>query len=87
MKTFTAYVLATVVVAAVTVPTFASAQDVGIRIGGDREMSRDRGEYRGDREYRGVRAEFRGHREGWHRGWNRDRDRVVIIKRRHHHWD
>jgi hypothetical protein len=35
----------------------------------------------------GARAEMREHRDhGWHRGWHH-RDRVVVVKRSHHHWD
>jgi hypothetical protein len=61
-------------------PTFASAQDVRVRIGEDRLVSHDH-----DRGYHDARAEYRGDR-GWHRGWH-NRDRVVVIKHRHHHWD
>ncbi len=79
------YALAAVATLALAAPSIANAQDVRVRIGGDRdrEVIRDRG------EYRGVRAEFRGDRDrGWRRdGWRRDRDRVVIIKRRHRDWD
>ena len=65
--------LATIAVAA---PTVASAEDFGVRVGGDR----DRGEFRERGEFRGARAEFRDHDR-----WDRDRgDRTVIIKRRHH---
>jgi hypothetical protein len=36
----------------------------------------------------GARAEFREHRDyGWHRGWRHHGDRVVVIKRGHHHYD
>ncbi len=75
--------LATIATLAVAAPTIASAQSIGIRVGGDRDFHRDRG------EIRGARAEFRGHDRGLHRGWrNHHADRVVIIKRhRHHHWD
>ena len=82
------YTLAAVATLAIAASGIANAQDVRVRIGGDRDMIRDRGEFRGDREYRGARAEFRGdHDRGWHRGWRHDRDRTVIIKRRHHDWD
>lgn len=75
-----AYAFAAAVVATIIAPTFASAQDVRVRIGEDRGMSRDY-----DRDYRGPRAEYRGDR-GWHCGW-RNRDRVVVIKQRRHRWD
>jgi hypothetical protein len=75
-----AYAFAAAVVATMTVPSFANAQDVRVRVGGDRGMSRDY-----DRGYRGPRAEYRGDR-GWHRGWGH-RDRVVVIKQRRHRWD
>ena len=79
---FVAYAFAATVVATLIAPTMATAQDVRVRIGDDRGMSRDY-----DRGYRGPRAEFRDHDRGLHRGW-RNRDRVVIIKeRRHHRWD
>lgn len=67
--------------AAVVAPNMANAQDIRVRVGGDRGM------YSHDRGFHDHRAEFRGHRDrGWHRGW-RNRDRVVIVKeRRHRHW-
>jgi len=79
--------LAALAAIAVAAPTIASAEDFGVRVGGDHH--RDRGEFRGHEEFRGARAEFRDHDRGWHRGWDRDRgERTVIIKRRHHHeWD
>jgi hypothetical protein len=62
------WALPAIAVFAIAAPGVANAQDVRVRIGGDRQMTRDRGEFRGDREYRGVRAEFRGdHDRGWHR--------------------
>jgi hypothetical protein len=71
--------LATIAVAA---PTIASAEEFGVRVGGDHQ--RDRGEFREHREFRGARAEFRDHDRGMHRGWDRDRgNRTVIIKRHH----
>jgi hypothetical protein len=71
--------LATIAVAA---PTIASAEEFGVRIGGDHHG--DRGEFREQREFRGARAEFRDHDRGMHRGWDRDRgNRTVIIKRHH----
>ena len=79
-----AYAFAATVIATFAAPTFASAQDVRVRIGDDRGISRgyDRGY---DRGYHGPRAEYHGDR-GWHRGW-RHRDRVVVIKERRRHWD
>jgi hypothetical protein len=83
--------LATIATLAVAAPTIGSAQEIGVRIGGDRDFHRDRDEFRERGEFRGARAEFGGHQDrGWHRGWDRDRrsDRVVIIKKhRHHDWD
>ena len=75
------YVLAALATIAVGVPTIASANDFGVRIGGYRDYYRDD---------RGPRVEFYGHDRGWHRGWyHRDRDydgnRTVVIRR--HHWD
>jgi hypothetical protein len=70
--------LATIAVAA---PTVASAESFGFRIGSDRDYYRDRD------EFRAPRAEFYEHDRGWHRGWDRDRDRTVIIKRRRHWHD
>jgi hypothetical protein len=84
MKKF-AYVFAALATIAVAAPTVASAEEFGIRVGGDRDMYRDR-------DFRGARAEFaygehdRGLHRGWYRGEHRGRDRVVIIKR-HHYWD
>jgi hypothetical protein len=73
------YVLAALAAIAVAAPTVASAQSFGFRIGGDRDYYRDR-------DYYGPRAEFYGHDRGLHRGWYRDDDRRVVIKR-HHYWD
>ena len=78
MKKLT-YVLAALATIAVAAPTVASAQSFGFRIGGDRDYYRDR-------DYYGPRAEFYGHDRGLHRGWYRDGDRTVVI-RRHHYWD
>jgi hypothetical protein len=74
-----AYVLAAIATLAVAVPTVASAEGFGFRVGSDRDY------YYRDRDYYGPRVEFR-HDYGWHRGWYRDGDREVII-RRHHYWD
>ena len=87
MKHF-AIALATIATLAVAAPTISSAEEIGVRIGGDRDFRRDRGEFRERGEFHGARAEYRD--RGWHRGWDRDRrsDRVVIIKKqRHHDWD
>ncbi len=75
------YVLAAVATIAVAVPTMASADSFGFRIGSDRDYYRDR-DY-----YPTPRAEFYGHDRGLHRGWyNHDGDRTVVIKR-HRYWD
>ena len=78
-----AYALFALISAMVLAPTLANAtnaHDARVRIGDDRGMSRDyhRGHY-------GPRTEYR-HDRGWHRGWP-NRDRVVVIKQRRHHWD
>ena len=67
------YAVAALGALVIAAPTLASAETVVIR--------RDHhGPY-------GARAEFREHRDhGWHRGWHH-RDRVVVVKRNHHHWD
>jgi hypothetical protein len=83
-----AYAFAALATIAVVTPTIASAEEFGIRVGGDRDVYRDHR----DREFRGARAEFnygerdRGRHRGWYRGEGRGHDRVVIIKR-HRHWD
>jgi hypothetical protein len=74
-----AYVFAALATLAVAAPTVASAEGFGFRIGSDRDYYRDR-------DYYGPRAEFYRHDNGWHRGWYRDGDREVII-RRHRYWD
>jgi hypothetical protein len=80
-----AYAFAALATISLASPTIASAEEFGIRVGGDRDMHRDRG-------FRGARAEFaygehdRGLHRGWHRGYHRGHDRMVIIKR-HRHWD
>jgi hypothetical protein len=73
------YVLAALATIAVAAPTVASAEGFSFRFGGDRDYYRDR-------DYYGPRAEFYGHDRGWHRGWYRDGDRSVVI-RRHHYWE
>ena len=84
MKKF-AYAFAALATIAIAAPTIASAEEFGIRVGGDGDMYRERG-------FRGARAEFaygehdRGFHRGWHRGYHRGHDRMVIIKR-HRHWD
>ncbi|MBR0895179.1 hypothetical protein JQ616_09500 [Bradyrhizobium tropiciagri] len=75
------YALAAVAALSIAAPTIASAQGVGVYIGGDRG-------YYGDR-YDGRRV-YREYDRGWHHGWynhHRDyyRDRGVVI--RGHDWD
>ena len=66
---------------AVVAPALASAEELGVRVGGDRDMYRDR-------DFRAARAEFaygehdRGPPRGSYRGAHRGHDRVSIIKRR-----
>jgi hypothetical protein len=70
-------------------PAVASAEEFSVRVGGERDMYRDRGEYR-TREFRGARAEYGydRHDRGLHRGWYKDRGgRTLIIRRHHRHWD
>jgi hypothetical protein len=64
--------LATLATIAVAAPTVATANDFGVRVGGDHY--RDRGEFRHRDEFRGPRVEFREHDRGFHRGFDRDRD-------------
>ena len=74
---------------AVGFSTVASAEEFSVRVGSDRDLYRDRGEYRTSREFRGARAEYGydRHDRGLHRGWYKDRgERTVIIKKRHRHW-
>jgi hypothetical protein len=67
------YVVAALGALAIVAPTMASAETVVIKGG-------HHGGY-------GARAEMREHRDhGWHRGWHH-RDRVVVVKRSHRHWD
>ena len=73
-------ILATLATIAVAAPSVASAESFGFRFGSDRDYYRDR-----DYSY-GPRAEFYGHDRGLHRGWYRDDDRAVVIKR-HRYWD
>jgi len=67
---------------AVVAPALASAEELGVRVGGDRDMYRDR-------DFRAARAEFaygehdRGVDRGRYRGAHRSHDRVVIVKRHH----
>jgi hypothetical protein len=66
------YVIAALGAIAIAAPSIASAETVVIK--------------RGDHHHGyGARAEFREHRDhGWQRGWRHDRDRMVVIKKRHH---
>ena len=80
-------VLAALAAIAVSAPTIASADDIGIRIGGDRDHGdRERGEMHRDhdRERGGMRVEMRGDRDHERGGW---RNHVVIEHRRHRHDD
>lgn len=70
------FVVAALGALVIAAPTLASAETVVIKRGG---YHHHHGPY-------GARAEFRGHRDyGWHRGHHRDR--VVVVKRSHRHWD
>lgn len=70
------FVVAALGALVIAAPTLASAETVVIKRGG---YHHHHGPY-------GARAEFRGHRDyGWHRGHHRDK--VVVIKRSHRHWD
>ncbi|WP_041802247.1 hypothetical protein [Rhodopseudomonas palustris] len=65
------YALAALSIAALAVPSIASAETTVIK-----KVYRD-----------GPRAEMRGHHDrGMHRGKHRGADRVVIIKKRHHRY-
>lgn len=66
------YAFAALAVAAVALPSMASAETTIIK----KKVYRD-----------GPRAEMRMHHDrGWHRrGWHRGADRVVVIKRSRHH--
>jgi hypothetical protein len=81
-----AYAFAALATIAIATSTIASAEEFGIRVGGDRDIYRERG-------FRGARAEFaygehdRGLHRGWYRGYHRGQDRTVIIKQRHRHWE
>ena len=84
MKKLT-FVIAALATIAVAAPTIASAEEFGVRVGGDR----DHGEMHrgGDRDRGGMRVEMRGDRH--HDGdWRRHRAQsVVVVKHRHHHED
>jgi hypothetical protein len=70
-------VLAAVAAMAVAAPTIASAQEFGVRIGGDRDYYRDR-------DYGGPRVGVYEHDRGWYHH-DYDGDRTIVIHR--HHWD
>jgi hypothetical protein len=72
------YALAALATITIGATTAASAGGVGVYIGGDPG-------YYGERYYSGPRVEFYGHDRGYHRGWYRDRDRDVVIRR--HYWN
>ena len=67
---------------AVLSPALASAEELGVRVGGDRDMHRDH-------VFRAARAEFaygeddRGVDRGRYRRADRGHDRAVIVKRHH----
>ena len=68
------YVIAAFGAIIIAAPSIASAETVVIKRGG----------YHGHHHgYGAARAEYRG--RGWHRGHHRG-DKVVIIKKRHHHY-
>lgn len=73
MKKF-GYILAAIVAVGFAAPSIASAETIVIKRDG---------------HHMGARAEFREHRDHRrHYGRHHDRDRkVVIIKKRGHHWD
>jgi hypothetical protein len=69
------YVFAALGAIAIAAPSIASAEDGMIKRGGDHHRF-------------GARAEFREHRDfGRHEGWRGHRDRMVVIKHRHHDRD
>ena len=43
---------------ALGLPSVATAEEFSVRVGGDRGMYRDGGDYRTSREFRGARAEY-----------------------------
>jgi hypothetical protein len=66
------YVAAALGAIAVAVPSIAGAETVIIKRGGHHH------------DWDRSRAEMRVHRDyGWHRGWHRDHDRVVIREHRY----
>jgi hypothetical protein len=83
-----AYVIAALATIAIAVPTIASAEEVGIRVGGDRDHGdRDRGEMHRDHDRGGMRVEMRGERDH-DRGWRNHRaESLVVIKHRRHRHD
>ena len=89
MKKLT-FVLAALATIAVAAPTIASAEEFGVRGGGDRDHGdRGRGEMHrdGDRDRGGMRVEMRGDRHH-DRDWRNHRaESVVVIKHRRHHHD
>ena len=62
------YALAALGLIAVAAPSIASAETVVIKHGGGYHHNWDR-----------SRAEYRHH--GWHEGWHRHHDKVVIVKK------
>ena len=79
MKKLT-YVLAALTTFAVAAPTIASAEEMGIRVGGDRDHGdRDRGEMHRDHERGGMRVEMRGDRDHNRGGWRNGRAESVFF--------
>ena len=80
-----AYAIAAVATIAVSAPTIASAQGIGVYVGGDHG-------YYGDR-YNGPRVGVYEHDRGWHRGWYHhdrgyyDGDRGGVVIRRDRDWN
>ena len=69
MKKF-GYVIAALGAIVLAAPSIASAETVVIK-------------HRDHDRMGGARAEFREHRDhGWHEGWHRHADKVVIVKHR-----
>lgn len=75
MKKF-GFVLAALGAFVIAAPSIASAETIVVKRGGYHHGG-------GYHQGYGARAQMHGDR-GWHRGWNH-RDRVVVVKKGHHH--